>query len=249
MGKRVITVADVLKAAEAGEKAMHAPTAECIVTPGARDMAESLEIELMEGAAPEPVSELQPEQAPCPVSSVLSEAVGAKPAAEPDADEVSGADEVVRQVCSLIESRLPASLAGTELEQLVRDVVFARLGEDASGDGAETRIGGVCLINGSRLLQGGAGPVPVDEKVLLADAVAGEDSGLVGGYMEWEKASFRRTVECPEISVVVDGELHLTVGGRTLVGKAGDMIYFPKGVNVLYSTPSKVRMACVNAAS
>ena len=246
MGKRVITVADVLKAAEAGDKAMHAPSVECIVTPGARDMAESLEIELTESAmsAAEPV--VQSEQAAvCPVASALPKAE----AGGSSADEVSDADEVVRQVCSLIESRLPASLAGTELEQLVRDVVFARLGGDPSGDGAETRIGGVCLINGSRLLEGGAGPVPVDEKVLLADAISEEGSGLIGGYMEWEKSSFRRTVECPEISVVVDGELHLTVGGKTLVGRAGDMIYFPKGVNVLYSTPSRVRMACINAAS
>jgi hypothetical protein len=48
MGKRVITVADVLQAAEAGESAISVPSGECIVTPGARDKAESLEIELLE---------------------------------------------------------------------------------------------------------------------------------------------------------------------------------------------------------
>jgi len=243
MGKRVITVADVLRAAEAGEAAISVPSEQCIVTPGARDQAESLEIELVEaGGESVALSGPEPEeQAPACASS----------AGEGDAGTAHEGEDVVRQVCSLIESRLPASLAGTELERLVREVVAARLGEsgDASGHECESRIGGVCLINGTRLLESGTGPVPVDEKVLLADAIGGDDEvPLTGGYMEWEKSSFRRTVECAEISVIVDGELHLTVGGKTLVGRAGDMLYFPKGVNVLYSTPSRVRMACINAA-
>lgn len=65
--------------------------------------------------------------------------------------------------------------------------------------------------------------------------------------MEWEKASFRRTVEHPEIGVVVSGELHLTVGGKTMTAAAGDMVYFPQGVKVIYSTPSRVKLACINS--
>jgi ethanolamine utilization protein EutQ len=246
-------VADVLQAAEAGESAISVPSGECIVTPGARDKAESLEIELLEEEGGDVSSEPAPACASSGGAAVSGETAptGASPEQGAETEGSGDAEEVVRQVCSLIESRLPASLAGTELEGLVREVVIAKLGgtDSASGDGTESRVGGVCLINGSRLLEGGAGPVPVDEKVLLADAIGGdEDVPLAGGYMEWEKASFRRTVESPEISVIVDGELHLTVGGKTLVGKAGDMLYFPKGVNVLYSTPSKVRVACINAA-
>ena len=32
----------------------------------------------------------------------------------------------------------------------------------------------------------------------------------------------------------------------TLVGKPGDMVYFPKGAQVTYSTPARVKLACVN---
>ena len=83
--------------------------------------------------------------------------------------------------------------------------------------------------------------------MLVAEAIG--DPGkekLAGGYMVWEKSSFTRQVEQPEIAVVVEGELHLDVDGRTLVGKPGDMIYFPKGAVVAYHAPQRVKLACVN---
>jgi ethanolamine utilization protein EutQ len=230
MGKRIIAVVDVLDAAKAGSKTIPALAGECIVTAGAREKAEELGIIIADGCeSPQP---LVP-----PATAV------------PRIDE---SETVVREVCALLKGRVAYGVEPGKLEHLVREVVSAKLVGAAAvfpttGDPSASRVEGVCFISGSRLLDSGAGPVPVTEKALVSEVIrCGEDHKLAGGYMQWEKASFSRTVEFPEIGVVIEGELHLTVGGKTLIGKPGDMVYFPKGVQVTYSTPSRVKLACVN---
>lgn len=229
MGKCIIAVTDVLEAAKRGEKAITAPPSECIVTPGARDRAAELGIAINEG----------PER-PAAAPAALSAAVPAQ------------AENLVREVCALMKERLPEGVAAQELERLVRSAVTARL--ESSGPSVASAAprhvacaDGVCFISGARLLEGGSGPVPVAEKALVAEAIrCGDDLKLAGGYMEWQKAAFSRTVEFPEIGIVIEGELHLTVGGNSLVAKAGDMLFFPQGAQVVYSAPGRVRVACVN---
>lgn len=226
MGKRLITVDDIVKAAEAGNTTILAPSGESIITPMARDRADALGVVIDQGAA----------------ATGQTKASGKQP---------SQADLVVSQVCKLIQDKLPPGVDSVNLERLVREKVTARLNPSQSGPMPSAKddscMMGVCFIDGQRLMDGGGGPIPVDEKVLVADAIeCGEESKLAGGYMEWEKASFNRTVDFPEIGVVIEGELHLTVNGKTLIGKPGDMVYFPKDANVIYSTPSKVKLACIN---
>ncbi len=231
MGKRIIAVEDVQEAFRSGNKRLSASPRECIVTPGARDKAAELGVLL----ADDP-------DAPSP--SLSPEPPGAAP---------SQTEQVVREVCSLMKRRLPKEVPAEHLERLIRDVVAARLAAPgpkttvAAEDPTAPCADGVCFVNGARLLEGGASPIPVSEKALVADAIrCGGNIKLCGGYMEWEKTSFSREVEFPEIGIVVSGELNLTVGAKTLNAKPGDMVYFPKGAKVVYSAPGKVRIACVN---
>ncbi|MCG8530367.1 MAG: cupin domain-containing protein [Desulfovibrionales bacterium] len=170
--------------------------------------------------------------------------------------ERSKAEYIVLQVCALLHDKLPDGVTPEMLETIVRRVVFSRLGDATCSDAVPAAsapvvegmtAGGVCFVERQRLEKQGASPVPVSEQVFIADAIGACDNAkLAGGYMEWERASFTRTVEAPEIAVVLDGELHLTVGGQTQIGKAGDMVYFPEGVELTYGTPTSVRIACVN---
>jgi ethanolamine utilization protein EutQ len=229
MGKCIIAVTDVLEAAQKGDKTIVAHPSECIVTPGARDKAAELGIVICEGSDPPDAMPVRPSQ--------------------PDPPQT---EKLVREVCALMQEHLPAGTPPQELERLVRSAVAARLagaGPSTATDGPQiiSHIDGVCFISGARLLEGGSGPVPVAEKVLVAEAIrCGDEFKLAGGYMEWQKAAFNRTVEFPEIEIVIEGELHLAVGGKTLVAKPGDMVYFPKGAQVAYSAPGRVRVACVN---
>jgi len=230
MGKQVITEADVVEAAEAGGKIIEAPLGECIVTPGARDKALSLGLEIQETTVPG--------------GATLSATTGAAS---------TETDQVVSQVTRLIKDRLSLDLDTGKLENLVRQVATARLSESSrpvphNPDQTVTRQGGVCFIKGNMIPGELSDQIPVEEKVTVMDAFrCADDATLAGGYMEWSKASFNRVVDHNEINIVLDGELHLSVDGQTSVVKQGDMVYLPQGTEVLYSTPGRVKLACVNS--
>ncbi len=232
MGKCIIAVEDILEAAKAGRKTIAAASAECIVTPGARDKAAELGITIADGSGAAP---------PVPAAPA---SVGAGPLP---------AEMLVQEVCRLLKDRMPVGAKVAELEALVRSAVTARLfgaarPAAAPGNASPASVDGVCLVSGARLQAGeGGSPLPVPEAAIVADAVrCGMESNLAAGYMEWQKAAFTRTVEFPEVAVVLEGELHLAVGGRTLVARPGDMLYFRKGVQVGYTAPGRVKIACVN---
>jgi ethanolamine utilization protein EutQ len=228
MGKQVITEADVVEAAQAGSNVIEAPPGETIVTPGARDKALSLGLEIKED-----------EGASAPSTIV--------PAAS------SESDQVVSQVTRLINDRLSMDLDPEKLEDLVRQVAADQLSKSSSPaqtnpDQTVTRQGGVCFIKGNMIPGDLSDPIPVDEKVMVMDAFkCSEDATLAGGYLEWSKASFNRTVDQNEINIVVDGELNLSVDGQTSVVKQGDMVYLPRGTEVVYSASGRVKLACVNS--
>lgn len=273
MGKRIVTEADVHKSIESGSKTLRLNLCECIITPQAQDQAELLGVTFIDSSledaapaqacsasAPEACAAPAPAPVEAPVAVPAAPVAPAAPAAPAPAPECSEADIVVLQVCALLQDKLPAGTSLDVLEAIVRRVVTAKLGETpcatdipaapaSAAPVAEPATGnnGVCFIDGQRLQKQGSSPVAVDEQVFIADAIGACDNAkLAGGYMEWERASFTRTVESPEIGIVLEGELHLTIGSETKIGKAGDMMYFPEGVEVTYSTPSSVRIACVN---
>lgn len=258
MGKRIITEAAILEAMGRGEKTLRLDPRECIVTPKAWDCAEEggLTIALL-GSDASPGGQLP--------ASVQSAASGAGSPASPQAAATAPVaqnrtESLVRQVSELIAGRLPAGSQAGEVEKLVREVVQARLAgavapqqptpqaspsPEAAGSGASAE--GVRLVDGQRLMDSGAGPAPLPGSAILAEAIgAGEGAKLAGGFMRWSKASFKREVEIPEMNIVIDGLLHLTVGGQTIIAKPGDMVYLPKGVRAIYSSPSDVWLACVN---
>jgi ethanolamine utilization protein EutQ len=234
MAKRLITQADVIQAAESGQTSIYASPSQFIITPGARDKADSLGIAICDSSD---------------TSSTESCSISSQGTTQNPQQTLN--DSVTKQVVDILGSRLPAGTNKQNLEQIVRQVVASKVGGAAVSPASESPSSaasqGVCLVKGDRLMQKEGGQVPIDEKVLLADAIqCGEGHKMAGGYMEWQKASFRRDVEASEMAVVLEGELQLTVGGETLIARSGDMIFFPKGAKVLYSTPSKVRLACVN---
>ena len=230
MGKRVITEADVVEAAKAGNKIIEAPLGKCIVTDGARDRALSLRIDIKEND---------------------SEG-GAFPSQE-SPSKMPQTEDVVSRVTRLIKDRLPINLTPEKLESVVRQVATAHLSNSQpaaklNSDQVLTQTGGVCFIKGNMIPGELTGPIPVEEKVMVADAFkCSDNSSIAGGYMEWANASFNRTVDHDEINIVLDGELHLTVDGQTTVVEQGDMVYLPEGMDVVYSAPERVKLACVNS--
>jgi ethanolamine utilization protein EutQ len=232
MAKRIITEADVLEAAAAC-KGLCVPPGECIVTDQARDRALELGVEL----------------SGCGTSADGGKADVSASAAVLGLREQS-VEQLVRQACEALGGRLPPGADSGKVERLVREAIEARISA-ATGAAALAKLpSGVVFIESGKALKQGAGSVPAQDRAVLTEVLgAPGGSRLAAGYLVWEGASFERVVEAPEVAIVIEGELHLTVGGQTMIGRPGDMIYLPQGAKATYNAPAKVKLACVNGVS
>ncbi|MBI4804361.1 MAG: cupin domain-containing protein [Desulfovibrio sp.] len=247
MAKRIITEADILKAHADGAKELPASSGECIVTEQARDRALELGIALTGDCASDGCCPISPaSQGGGPGISGPAVRSGSGTDASRGSTDT---DRLVSQVVAVMRDKLPSGADDAMVERLVREAVASKLAPASQGAASAEPMAdetGVRFIDSAKLLAQ-SGQVPLPGKAVLAEALgrAGETK-LAAGYLCWERASFNRVVDAPEVGVVIAGELHLTVGGQTMIGKPGDMIYLPKGAKVIYSTPSKVTLACVN---
>jgi ethanolamine utilization protein EutQ len=61
--------------------------------------------------------------------------------------------------------------------------------------------------------------------------------------MAWAAAdSFPWTLTYDEVDYVLEGVLQLTVEGRVIEGRPGDVLFIPKGSKVVFGTPSRTRI-------
>ena len=72
-----------------------------------------------------------------------------------------------------------------------------------------------------------------------------DGSSMAAGFMQWENAFFPWTLNYDEVDMVLEGELHVRHEGETMVAKAGDVMFIPKGSSIEFGTPSTVRFLYV----
>lgn len=115
------------------------------------------------------------------------------------------------------------------------------------GEGSCERIvdpSGLVVVRGRSVRLGefsGAGP---DKHIGLLDLVTGGDgSPMTAGIMSWRREdSFAWHLDYDEVDLVVEGVLQITIDGRVLEGRAGDVFYIPKGSSIVFATPSRTRV-------
>lgn len=86
-----------------------------------------------------------------------------------------------------------------------------------------------------------AGP---GKHVGMADLITGRDGApMTAGLMSWARAdSFSWKLDYDEVDLVLEGVLHLTIDGRTLEAKQGDVLWIPKGSAVHFGTPWRTKV-------
>jgi ethanolamine utilization protein EutQ len=86
-----------------------------------------------------------------------------------------------------------------------------------------------------------------DKNVLLADAVTHSDgSPISAGIMSWRKQdSFPWKLTYDEIDYVIEGRLEITKNGEVYSASPGDIVYIPKGSEIIFGTPSSVKILYV----
>ena len=154
-----------------------------------------------------------------------------------------------------VTASVPACVPADKTEsQRIRETIIAQLpeGQFTESLGAMqpsfksvTGKGGIKVIDGSSVKFGrfdGAQPHCVG----LTDLVTGDDgSSMAAGFMQWENAFFPWTLNYDEIDMVLEGELHVRHEGETMIAKAGDVMFIPKGSSIEFGTTSSVKFLYV----
>ncbi|MBZ7670295.1 ethanolamine utilization acetate kinase EutQ [Klebsiella grimontii] len=220
--KKLITANDIRAAHARGEAEISVVLRASIITPEAREVAELLGVAIQERdeSAPEP----------------------AVPAAEEKTESQRIRETIIAQ---LPEGQFTESLVAQLMEKVMKEK--QSLGMDAMQPSfkAITGKGGVKVIDGGSVQFGrfdGAEP----HRVGLTDLITEQDgSSMAAGFMQWENAFFPWTLNYDEVDMVLEGELHVRHEGETMVAKAGDVMFIPKGSSIEFGTPSTVRFLYV----
>ena len=229
MSKKLITAETIREIKAKGQTQVEVDFANCIITPEAKEVAEQLGVAIVcqgdIGAA------TKPQQASVSGNTASLSAVELK---------------AVRQA---VIDKLPKGVmvSDTLIDQLVcRTIKEGNQPVAAKNTLAQKKTSGIKVVKGSATaldIFEGAGK---EKRVGIADVITTDDnSSMAAGYMAWENAFFPWTLNYDEVDVILEGELHIRCQGETTIGKAGDIMFIPKGSTIEFGTPSKVRFVYV----
>ncbi len=105
---------------------------------------------------------------------------------------------------------------------------------------------GVLLVKGSTVKCNPFDTGKEGDKVFLRDIVSLEESPRMGcGFMEMESSEFEWTLVYDEIDYIIEGTLEITIEGRKMIGKPGDVFLIPKDTTIKFGCPDQVRFLYV----
>ncbi|EGI4448254.1 ethanolamine utilization acetate kinase EutQ [Escherichia coli] len=219
--KKLITANDIREAHARGEQAMSVVLRASIITPEAREVADLLGFTITE------CEESTPATVSVPVEKTESQRIR---------------ETIIAQ---LPEGQFTESLVAQLMEKVMKEKQSLEQGAMLPSFKSVTGKGGIKVIDGSSVKFGrfdGAQPHCVG----LTDLVTGDDgSSMAAGFMQWENAFFPWTLNYDEIDMVLEGELHVRHEGETMIAKAGDVMFIPKGSSIEFGTTSSVKFLYV----
>ena len=219
--KKLITANDIREAHARGEQAMSVVLRASIITPEAREVADLLGFTITE------CEESTPATVSVPVEKTESQRIS---------------ETIIAQ---LPEGQFTESLVAQLMEKVMKEKQSLEQGAMQPSFKSVTGKGGIKVIDGSSVKFGrfdGAQPHCVG----LTDLVTGDDgSSMAAGFMQWENAFFPWTLNYDEIDMVLEGELHVRHEGETMIAKAGDVMFIPKGSSIEFGTTSSVKFLYV----
>ncbi|EGJ2593123.1 ethanolamine utilization acetate kinase EutQ [Salmonella enterica] len=121
-------------------------------------------------------------------------------------------------IAQLPEGQFTESLVAQLMEKVLKEKQSLELGTMQPSFTSVTGKGGVKVIDGS---------------------------SMAAGFMQWDNAFFPWTLNYDEIDMVLEGELHVRHEGETMIAKAGDVMFIPKGSSIEFGTPTSVRFLYV----
>lgn len=233
MSKQLITAEIVRSYKQQGQGSITNDPKLCIITPEAREVARELGVEIVESNA---------------------SAVGACKVASPACDsskKISDADFNLIRNAVLQNMPEGAKISDDLLAQLVAKAV--KESNCANSTQQRTKIeksqtvkSGIKLVKGNAVKLGLFDGADASMNISIADVITAQDnSSMAAGFLSWENAFFPWTLNYDEVQVVLEGELHITSNGETVIGRPGDVIFVPKGTAIEFGSPTKVRFVYI----
>lgn len=221
-------------------------------TPGVNPMAAPLSTDpaAPTTAVPKPVRSVAEKELSSPpdksqadlVARVRSQVLAALPAGiAPDSAVV---DELIRRTLAEMSAGAGAAApdSGSKGDSSVTALTTNAPTAVASG---LQQAGGVIHVD-SRAQNWGAGNFK--DSVSMLDVLTPQKGAAAAvGYLEWDSLSFSWTFERPEILVVLEGQLQLSIEGTTFTASAGDVFSIPGGVEVSLGSAGHVKCTTVGS--
>lgn len=229
MSKKLITAETIREIKAKGQTQVEIDYANCIITPEAKEVAEQLGVKVVCQGDPD---------------------VSVKPAQVGVGEKASSlTDTELKAVRKAVIDQLPKGVMVSDalIDQLVsRTIKEGKQSPQNTNTSPQRKVSGIKVVKGSATkldIFEGAGK---EKRVGIADVITADDnSSMAAGYMAWENAFFPWTLNYDEVDVILEGELHVRYQGETTIGKAGDIMFIPKGSAIEFGTPTKVRFVYV----
>lgn len=81
-----------------------------------------------------------------------------------------------------------------------------------------------------------------EDKVTYQELVSKDESKMSAGFLSIDHSNFAWKLPYEEIDYVISGTVSIEIDGQTYVGRAGDVLYVPKGSDVVWGSPDKAKI-------
>ena len=187
-----------------------------LIMPGAKDLASELGIEIKYCKAKENVEE--------------------KVEVKKESQDISS-----NNIERMVKEKLQGTTVSEDIvSQIVKEVVKAL----ASANTAPPQIVKECDPSGLRLVRGETVVMErfdtgvATDKIGIREALnIKECPNLATGFMEFDHSSFDWTLGYDELDYIVEGNMDITVNGKTYHGHAGDVFFIPMNTSITFGSP------------
>lgn len=154
--------------------------------------------------------------------------------------------EIIYGGCGGVERMVEEELK----DKAVSDDVIGRIVNEvlkavAAADTANHQILKECDPSGIRLVRGESVTLDRFDTGVASDKVGikeilniRECPNLATGFMEIEKTSFDWTLGYDELDYIIEGDMDITVDGKTYRGRAGDVFFIPMNTSITFGSPN-----------
>lgn len=146
------------------------------------------------------------------------------------------AKPAARPVCAPPAAKAPAdAVAAADIPAIVRKVLDQVLTPAC----ADPRV---TMVKGGSVSLEPFDQAPPGQDIRLKDVITAREANLCAGFMAFDRSRLPWRLTYDEVDYVVEGTFTVQAAGHTYTLSAGDVLYIPKGTEVVFASLDKARV-------